>query len=60
MLDDVEIADDCVTTGISLLGNHVRVRTGSCISKAVIVDEWCFVAAGSMSSPRDPERRVLV
>ena len=50
MLDDVEIADDCVTTGICLLGNHVRVRTGSCISKSVIVDDWCFVAAGIMSS----------
>ncbi len=50
VLDDVEIADDCVTTGISLLGNHVRVRTGSCISKAVIVDDWCFIAAGIMSS----------
>ena len=31
VLDDVEIADDCVTTGICLIGNRVRVRTGSCI-----------------------------
>jgi NDP-sugar pyrophosphorylase family protein len=50
VFDDVEIADDCVTTGISILGNHVRVRTGSCVSKAVIVDDWCFIAAGIMSS----------
>ncbi|HVN51992.1 MAG TPA: hypothetical protein VMT43_11190, partial [Acidimicrobiales bacterium] len=50
VLDDVEIADDCVTTGIALLGNHVRVRTGSCVSKSVIVDDWCFIAAGIMSS----------
>ncbi len=50
VLDDVEIADDCVSTGICILGNHVRVRTGSCISKSVIVDDWCFVAAGIMSS----------
>lgn len=50
VLDDVEIADDCVTTGICIIGNHVRVRTGSCISKAVIIDDWCFVAAGIMSS----------
>jgi len=50
VLDDVEIADDCVTTGICIIGNHVRIRTGSCISKAVIIDDWCFVAAGIMSS----------
>jgi len=68
ILDDVEIADDCVTTGISLVGNHVRVRTGSCISKAVIVDDWCFVAAGIMSShtknidharPNAPQRQLV-
>ncbi len=68
VLDDVEIADDCVTTGISLLGNHVRVRTGSCISKSVIVDDWCFVAAGIMSShtknvyharPRAPKKQLI-
>ena len=68
ILNDVEIADDCVTTGIALLGNHVRVRTGSCISKSVIVDDWCFVAAGIMSShtknvdhgrPRAPKRQLI-
>ncbi len=66
--DDVEIADDCVTTGICILGNHVRVRTGSCISKSVIVDDWCFVAAGIMSShtkniyharPNAPKRQLI-
>ncbi len=68
VLSDVEIADDCVTTGVSLLGNHVRVRTGSCISKSVIVDDWCFIAAGIMSShtknvyhgrPRAPRRELI-
>jgi acetyltransferase-like isoleucine patch superfamily enzyme len=68
ILDDVDIADDCVTTGISLIGNHVRVRTGSCISKAVIIDDWCFVAAGIMSShtknidharPNAPQRQLV-
>jgi acetyltransferase-like isoleucine patch superfamily enzyme len=68
VLDDVEIADDCVTTGISLIGNHVRVRTGSCVSKSVIVDDWCFIAAGIMSShtknidhgrPRAPKRQLI-
>lgn len=68
VLDDVEIADDCVTTGICIIGNHVRVRTGSCISKSVIVDDWCFIAAGIMSShtknidhgrPRAPRRQLI-
>jgi acetyltransferase-like isoleucine patch superfamily enzyme len=68
VLNDVEIADDCVTTGVSLLGNHVRVRTGSCISKSVIVDDWCFIAAGIMSShtkniyhgrPRAPKLQLI-
>jgi acetyltransferase-like isoleucine patch superfamily enzyme len=68
VLDDVEIADDCVTTGYCIIGNHVRVRTGSCISKSVIVDDWCFVAAGIMSShtkniyhgrPRAPKRQLV-
>ena len=68
VLDDVEIADDCVTTGICLIGNHVRVRTDSCISKSVIVDDWCFIAAGIMSShtknidhgrPRAPKRQLI-
>ncbi len=68
VLDDVEIADDCVTTGVCFIGNHVRVRTGSCISKSVIIDDWCFVAAGIMSShtknvdharPRAPKRQLI-
>lgn len=68
VLDDVEIADDCVTTGLCIVGNHVRVRTGSCISKSVIVDDWCFIAAGIMSShtkniyhgrPKAPKRQLL-
>ena len=68
VLNDVEIADDCVTTGVTLIGNHVRVRTGSCISKSVIVDDWCFIAAGIMSShtknvyhgrPNAPKRQLV-
>jgi len=50
VLNDVEIADHCQTTGISFIGNHVRIRTGSCISKSVIIDDWAFIAAGIMSS----------
>lgn len=68
VLNDVEIADNCVTTGYCIIGNHVRVRTGSCISKSVIVDDWCFIAAGIMSShtkniyharPNAPKRQLL-
>jgi len=68
LLNDVELADDCVTTGLCLLGNHVRVRTGSCISKSVIADDWCFIAAGIMSShtkniyharPRAPKKQLI-
>jgi acetyltransferase-like isoleucine patch superfamily enzyme len=67
-LDDIEFADDCVTTGVCLLGRHVRVRTDSCISKAVIVDDWAFIGAGIMSShtknidharPRATKRQLL-
>ena len=50
VLNDVEIADHCETTGICIIGNHVRIRTGSCISKSVVIDDWAFVAAGIMSS----------
>ena len=48
--NDVEISDHCMTTGISIIGNHVRIRTASCISKSVIVNDWVFIAAGIMSS----------
>jgi acetyltransferase-like isoleucine patch superfamily enzyme len=50
ILTDVEIADHCQTTGICIIGNHVRIRTGSCISRSVIIDDWVFVGAGIMSS----------
>jgi len=48
--NDVEISDHCMTTGISIIGNHVRIRTASCISKSVIINDWVFIAAGIMSS----------
>lgn len=50
ILDDVEIADHCKTTGICIIGNHVRIRTDSCVSKSVIIDDWAFIAGGIMSS----------
>ena len=48
--DNVIFADLCSTTGICYLGNNVAVRTASCISKSVIVEDWAFVGAGIMSS----------
>lgn len=50
IMSDVEIADNCFTTGICIIGNHVKVRSGSCISKSVILNDWVFIGAGIMSS----------
>lgn len=50
IMDDVEMGDCAQTTGICIIGNHVRIRTGSCVSKSVILDDWVFVAAGVMTS----------
>lgn len=48
--NNVVFADLCSTTGICYLGNNVSVRTASCISKSVIVEDWAFIGAGIMSS----------
>lgn len=48
--NNVEFADKCMTTGICYLGNHVAVRTASCISRSVIIEDWTFIGAGIMSS----------
>lgn len=50
MMNDIKFADHCKTTGICIIGNHVNVRTDTCISKSVIVDDWVFIGAGVMSS----------
>ncbi len=50
ILNNVELADYCKTTGLCIIGNNVMVRTGSCISKGVIVDDWAFIGAGVMTS----------
>jgi len=46
----IDFADYCKTTGICYVGNHVNIRTGSCISKSVIIEDKAFVGAGIMSS----------
>jgi len=48
--DNIDFADYCKTTGICYVGNDVNIRTGSCISKSVIVEDKVFIGAGVMSS----------
>jgi len=48
--DNIDFADYCKTTGICYVGNDVNIRTGSCISKSVIVEDKAFIGAGIMSS----------
>ncbi len=48
--DRVELADYCKTTGLCIIGSDVKIRTESCISKGVIVDDWVFIGAGIMTS----------
>ena len=48
--DNIDFADYCCTTGICYVGNDVNVRTRSCISKSVIVEDRAFIGAGVMTS----------
>ena len=48
--DNIDFADYCKTTGICYVGNDVNIRTGSCISKSVIVEDKAFIAGDLMSS----------
>lgn len=48
--NNIDFADYCKTTGICYVGNDVNIRTGSCISKSVIVEDKVFIGAGIMSS----------
>jgi acetyltransferase-like isoleucine patch superfamily enzyme len=50
ILDNVVLADDCCTTGLCIIGNNAAIRTGSTISKGVIVNDWVFIGAGVMTS----------
>lgn len=47
---NIDFADYCCTTGICYVGNEVNIRTRSCISKSVIVEDKAFIGAGVMSS----------
>ena len=68
ILNGVNMADYCKTTGACIIGNSVMIRTGSCISKGVIVDDWVFIGAGIMTShtkhiyhgrPQAPRRQLV-
>jgi acetyltransferase-like isoleucine patch superfamily enzyme len=66
--NNIDFADYCKTTGICYVGNNVNIRTGSCISKSVIVEDKAFIGAGIMSShtkhiyhqrPKIPKRQLI-
>jgi len=48
--NNVNLGDYVKTTGLCYIGNNVNVRTDSCISKGVIVEDNVFVGGGVMSS----------
>jgi len=50
ILDNVILGDYVKTTGLCIIGNHVSVRTGACISKAVIVNDKAFIGPGVMTN----------
>ena len=66
--NDIDFADYCKTTGICYVGNDVNIRTGSCVSKSVIIEDKTFIGAGIMSShtkqvyhqrPKMPRRQLI-
>lgn len=48
--NNIDFADYCKTTGLCYVGNNVNIRTGSCISKGVIVEDKAFIGAAVMTS----------
>lgn len=66
--NNINFADYCKTTGICYVGNDVNIRTGSCVSKSVIIEDKTFIGAGIMSShtkqvyhqrPKIPRRQLI-
>lgn len=66
--DNIDFADYCCTTGICYVGNGVNIRTRSCISKSVIIEDKAFIGAGVMSShtknvyhhrPKMPKKQLI-
>jgi acetyltransferase-like isoleucine patch superfamily enzyme len=48
--NNVIFGDKSCTTGICYVGNYVNVRTGACISKGVIVEDYAFIGGNVMTS----------
>ena len=48
--DNVVMADYCCTTGPCKIGNGVKIRTRSTVSRCVIVEDDVFIAAGVMTA----------
>ncbi|MFA5400922.1 MAG: hypothetical protein WC169_06970 [Dehalococcoidia bacterium] len=50
VMNDVEIADYVMTTGICIIGNGVGIRTAACISRSVIINDNAFIGPGIMTN----------
>ena len=50
IMNDVNFGDYVKTTGLCIVGNHVGVRTGACVSKSVIINDWAFLGPGIMTN----------
>jgi acetyltransferase-like isoleucine patch superfamily enzyme len=48
--NNVDIADNCCTTGACIIGNNVNIRTGATISKSVIIEDCAFIGPGIMTN----------
>lgn len=46
----IDFADFCCTTGLSIVGNYVNVRTGAVVSKGVIIQDCAFIGPGVMTN----------
>jgi acetyltransferase-like isoleucine patch superfamily enzyme len=44
------IDDGCITTGACWIGSNVNIRTGAIISRATIIEDWCFVGPGVITN----------
>jgi len=50
VMNEVTFGEYVKTTGLCIVGNHVGVRTGACISKSVIINDWAFIGPGIMTN----------
>jgi len=48
--DNSIIDDHCITTGACYIGNNVNIRTGAIISRATIIEDYCFIGPGVITN----------